>query len=115
MIFIFSPQRRDDSLNISKIGEILTINGVEYDFTQLPDGATLPRDAIDCEWICGDVNRVDGELVIPILLPHGPNPTHEQAFPEPITVIEDGPINLNFVKVIDYTDIEAPDEEVIEP
>jgi hypothetical protein len=94
MKLLFSPQRRDDVLTISKSGDALTVNGVTYDFTPLADGATLPREAIDCEWICGDVSRVNGELVIPILLPHGPNPPHARAFPEPITVTANGPIAL---------------------
>lgn len=94
MLINLSPQRREDILTISKTGDTLTINGVSYDFSQLPNGATLPREAIDCEWICGNVERVNGELIIPILLPHGPNPPNARAFPEPITVTANGPIAL---------------------
>ena len=89
-----SPTRSDRALGITKTGETLTINGVPYDFSQLPEGATLPREAINCQWVCGDVERINGELVIPILLPHGPNASEAARFPEPITVTEDGPIVL---------------------
>lgn len=94
MILKLSPQRRDDALVLSKQGDTLTVNGVGYDFTPLPDGATLPREAVDCEWICGDVERVNGELVIPILLPHGANASESARFPEPLTVTNDGQVVL---------------------
>jgi len=48
-----SPQRRDDTLTITKNGDVLTINGTDYDFTQLPDGGTLPAEAVDCEFVIG--------------------------------------------------------------
>ena len=73
MLINFSPIRSDRALEITKTGETLTINGESFDFSQLADGATLPREAINCQWVCGDVERINGELIIPILLPHGPN------------------------------------------
>lgn len=94
MILVFSPQRRDDTLTLVKSGDALTINGTLYDFTQLTNGSTLPREAIGCEWVCGNVERVDGELVIPILLPHGPDATEAARFPEPMTLTADGKVVL---------------------
>jgi len=94
MIIKFSPQRRNDNLTLSKQGDILTINNIPYDFSPIPDGGTLPREAIDCEFICGDVERINGEIHISLILPHGPNPTRDVAFPEPITVIADGEVVL---------------------
>ena len=94
MKLIFSPQRRDDILTLSKSGDALTVNGTVYDFSPLADGATLPREAIDCEWICGDVSRINGELEIPILLPHGPDASEAARFPEPLTVTIDGEVVL---------------------
>lgn len=94
MLINFSPIRSDRALEITKTGETLTINGESFDFSQLADGATLPREAINCQWVCGDVERINGELIIPILLPHGPNASDAARFPEPITVTEDGPIAL---------------------
>src|SRR5690606_21239084 len=63
-------------------GDILTLNGVPFDFGPLPDGATLPSEAIDSEWIVGPVSRIDGELHLTLRLPHGPNPSQAVAFPE---------------------------------
>ena len=94
MLINLSPQRREDILTISKIGETLTINGVSYDFSQLPNGATLPREAINCEFIVSDVNRVNGEIELTILLPHGANASHEARFPEPINMTNDGQVVL---------------------
>lgn len=89
-----SPQRRDDQLTLEKAGDTLTFNGTEYDFSQLPDGATLPSDACDCEWLASDVERIDGELVLTILLPHGANAPESTRFPEPIVNPADGVVEL---------------------
>jgi hypothetical protein len=88
------PQRRDDLLAVSKAGDVLTINGEAFDFSDLPEGATLPRGAISCSYIGGAVERVDGELIVPLILPHGPNPTPELQAPSDIENVPDGPVEL---------------------
>lgn len=90
----FSPQRRDDTLSLSKSGDVLTINDDVFDLSVVPDGATLPAGAISNEWFVGPVERIDGMLHITLLLPHGPSPEQWQAFPEPMTVTEDGPVDV---------------------
>ena len=90
----FNPQRRDGVLNVEKLGDKLIINGVEYDFTSIPEGATLPADAIDSDLFSGPVERVGGVLKVTLTLPHGPNPSKAVAFPEPINVVADGPVAL---------------------
>ena len=89
-----SPQRRDDTLTVFKQGDILTINGTDYDFTDLPDGGTLPAEAVDCEYVIGSVDRVNGELELTLLLPHGPNAYEAARFPEPIINPADGEVEL---------------------
>ena len=89
-----SPQRRDDTLTVIKQGDTLTINGTAYDFSQLPDGGTLPADAVDCEYIIGSVDRVDGELELTLLLPHGENASEAARFPQPIINPADGKLEL---------------------
>ena len=89
-----SPQRRDDTLTVVKQGEVLTINGTAYDFSQLPDGGTLPAEAVDCEYIIGSVDRVDGKLELTLLLPHGANASEAARFPEPIIDPADGKVEL---------------------
>ena len=89
-----SPQRRDDQLTVLKEGDVLTINGTEYDFTDLPDGGTLPAEAVDCEYVIGSVNRVNGELELKLLLPHGADASKAARFPEPIIDPADGEVEL---------------------
>lgn len=90
----FSPQFRSDALVVSKVGDVLTINGDVIDLSVIPDGATLPASAIDSEWIAETVERIDGVLHLVLLLPHGPSPEPWQAFPDPISITEDGPIDI---------------------
>lgn len=94
MKITLSPQRREDSLTVIKQGDILTINEVVYDFTQLPDGADLPAGAVDCEFITGTVSRVNGELELTLLLPTGADASEAARFPQPIIDPVDGELEL---------------------
>ena len=88
------PIRSDAALVANKRGDSLTINGTVYDFAPLPDGATLPASAINCEFIPGPVERINGVLHIPLLLPHGHDASEAARFPQPITVTSDGTLEL---------------------
>ncbi|MDX0256570.1 hypothetical protein GOC32_16560 [Sinorhizobium meliloti] len=90
----FSPQRRDDLLTVTKAGDVFTVNGVAFDFSTLPDGATVPAGEVPCEWLVGPVERIAGELHLTLILPHGPNPSQAVAFPAPIVDPSDGIIPL---------------------
>ena len=90
----WNPQRRDDSLTVVKQGDVLIVNGTEFDFSAMPEGATLPAEAIDSDLFSGPVERISGEIVLTLTLPHGPNPSHAVAFPQPINVTADGPVEL---------------------
>lgn len=94
MILHFSPQRSDAVLAVSVLGDVLTINGIALDFSPLPDGATLPREAINCEWITGDAERIGGVLHVHVLLPHGPDAPNEVMFPAAMVISADGPVEL---------------------
>jgi len=89
-----SPQRRDDTLTVTKAGDALTINGTDYDFSGVPDGGMLPRDAVDCAWLASDVTREDGELVLTLLLPHGANASQARRFPQPLVDVPDGEVEF---------------------
>lgn len=104
MHITLSPVRLDETLSASLAGDVLTLNGEAFDFGPLPEGATLPAEAIDSEWIVGPVERIDGELHLTLRLPHGPSPSRAVAFPEPVHVTQDGLIALPF----------DPEPEVIE-
>jgi hypothetical protein len=94
MHITLSPQRRDDALVISKSGDALTINGVVYDFSVIPDGASLPASAVDCPFIVDDIERISGVLHLTLIAPHGANPSNAAAFPAPLINPADGVLEL---------------------
>lgn len=106
MNITFSPCRSDAELAMSVSGDVLTINGEAFDFSVVPNGATLPREAIACDLIAGDVERAgSGVLTVPVILPIGPDAPESARFPEPMTDVPDGPIDLTAF---------APEEEADE-
>jgi len=88
------PQRRDDALSLSRSGDILTLNGVDFDFSALTEGAVLPREDVACDWLASDVTRTGGVLHLALILPHGANAPEQSLFPAPIIVAADGPVTL---------------------
>lgn len=94
MLINLSPIRSDRTLEITKTGDALTINSDTFDFSQLPDGATLPREAIGCEFILSDVSRINGEIELTLLFPIRADASHEARFPQPMTINNDGQVVL---------------------
>lgn len=94
MLITFTPMRRDDRLSLHCAGDVLTLNGESYDFSPLPEGAVLPRDAVDCIWLASDVTRTDGKLHLTLILPHGASAPHQTLFPLPLLLEADGPVAL---------------------
>lgn len=93
----FSPQRRDDALTLERTApDHIRINGELFNFGPLADGDEIPASAVPCEWINGPVQRINGEIHLTLILPHDASPSEEVAFPEPITVTENGPIAVPF-------------------
>lgn len=82
------------ALTIEKLSSSLIISGVQFDFSFLADGDTLPRSAIQSDVICSDVSRIDDVIHITVRLPHGPDAPESVRFPQPILVTQDGPITL---------------------
>ncbi|MDM5117190.1 hypothetical protein [Aeromonas hydrophila] len=90
MKILLSPIRSNTALEAIVAGDVITLNGEVADFSSLPEGAVIPRHAIDSMWIAGDVSRVNGEIHLTILLPHGADAPEETRFPaafsDPMTV-----------------------------
>ncbi len=84
----FTPARMNNQYEASVSGDVLTIDGEALDFGPLPDGATLPKDDVDCPWLASDVERIDGEICLTLMLPHGANAPEETRFPEMVTIAE---------------------------
>lgn len=89
----FTPMRRDDRLELSVSGDVLEINGAAFDFSPLPEGAALPRDAVACAWLASDVERTGGEITLTLILPHGANAPQVTLFPAAVGV-DGGPVAL---------------------
>lgn len=94
MRIAFTPMRRDDTLTVLKVGDVLTINGELFDLSGIPEGATLPQKAVACDWLISDIERVGGQLHLALILPHGAKAPPETLFPVPITLETDGPVLL---------------------
>lgn len=94
MKITLKPMRMDTILVAELSGDILILNGEEFDFSPLSEGALLPREAVDCKWLASDVERVGGEISLDLILPHGADAPKETLFPAPITITEDGVIAL---------------------
>lgn len=86
-----SPARMDEQLDATVSGDIITLNGTRINFGPLLNGETLPNESINNKWIAGDVHRIDGEIHLTLVLPHGAAAPHETRFPAaydvPMTVI----------------------------
>ena len=94
MIIKLSPQRRDDELIVSKRSDVLTINGERFDFRGVPEGAVLPASAVDCDFVVGDITRIDGELTLTLLLPCGDDASPAANYPADIVNPPDGKVSL---------------------
>lgn len=89
------PFRVDvDAFEVVKSGTSLSVNGEVYDFSQMSDGDTLPRGAITGDNFPGDVNMEGGVITVTLLMPMPWNYSQEQAFPEPLLNVPDGPVKL---------------------
>lgn len=87
----FSPIRADADLSLSRAGDTLIINALEYDFSGLGAGDRLPRAAVATPAVISDVTRDgDGVLHLTLALPHGPDAPEDVRFPAGV-VLEDGP------------------------
>lgn len=87
-----------DALQISRQGQALTINGQSFDFSVVPNGATLPdaQQATGCAYFFGPMERdTAGVLKLSLWLPCDFKGASESArFPEPIIDPPDGPVSL---------------------
>lgn len=92
-----SPQRRDDTLSLELTApDRVRINGELFNFGPLAEGDLLPEGVIPCRWIVGPVSRVNGEIHLTLVLPHGASPDAHVAFPVPIIDPPLGIVDLPF-------------------
>jgi hypothetical protein len=94
MHITLTPARSDVPRRLHRAGDVLTVDGERFDFSGLPDGATLPRDAVQADWLASDVERVAGVLRLTVILPHGADAPDATRFPAPVIDPPDGDIAL---------------------
>lgn len=94
MIIKLSPRSADEQLSVEKFGSVLRLNGLSFDFSGLPDGATLPGEAVSSPWVDAPVERIDGELVVTLVMPHGVEAGQQSRFPVDIVNPADGRVPL---------------------
>lgn len=94
MKITFVPQLSDAVLELNKSGDVLTVNGDELDFSDLPEGGEYPVGSIDNLYVLGGVVRNNGHIELSIILPFS-NPAWSGASQNHVrTVIADGPVSL---------------------
>lgn len=109
-----SPVRMDVQLLAEVSGDTITLNGVALDFSPLPEGGRLPAAAIINQWVLGDVERVDGEICLTLVLPHGSRAPLETRFPAAYTVpmtVGDGPVPLPPYDATPADNVQLPEPE----
>jgi len=99
MIIKLSPVRSDAEVAVTKAGDTLVINGVALDFSRLEDGSTLDAEAVGSGWVVQAVERVNGNLVVTLMLPHAADALELARFPVDIINPADGPVHLPGLEV----------------
>ena len=94
MFIKLSPQRRDDVLEVTKAGPLLTVNGELLDVSPMGDGDTLPAKAISSEWFVGEVRKLGEDITVNLLLPLPATYTQAQAFPSDLIDVPDGTVSF---------------------
>jgi hypothetical protein len=78
-----SPLFEGDKLTAKINGTTLTVNGTDYELSDLPDGATAEHP------ILGTVSRNGNDYELTLTLTHGFNAPEDVRFPAPIEVTAD--------------------------
>lgn len=94
MIIKLCPEFSDGVLSVNKSGDVLTIDGEQFDFRDLPEGAVLPSSAVDSSFVVGDITRKNGDLIITLRLPHAQDAPEATRYPADIVNPPDG--NVRF-------------------
>ena len=84
-----SPVRSDESQpEVSYAAPLLTVDNVDYDLSELPDGATAQHPVL------GTVERSGDDYELTLKITHGSNAPEATRFPEPLTVTVNGLVEL---------------------
>lgn len=67
MIIKFSPQIRDSITEFVKIGNNLTVDGELLDLDSIPNGSTVPSEAIDVNSVNSIIKDISGNITIELV------------------------------------------------
>lgn len=73
IIIEFNPQRSDSRIEISAVGDAITINGEVFDFSPLQEGGFLPFEAIGSSYFSGPAYRKNQNIYLSLIYPYDPN------------------------------------------
>lgn len=80
------------TLEVSK--DVLTVNGVDLDFSPLKDGDVLPSSAVPHDRVVGDITRIGDDIQLTIQLPyHTQDAPVSVTFPDPV-IAGDGKVSI---------------------
>lgn len=97
MNITFSPQLRDDITlaSLSKVGDVLTVNGTMYDFSVIANGQTASEDAFTGDLVVYASRDFSGVLSVTLRLPYtDPEASASVTFPDTINDAADGVIGV---------------------
>lgn len=95
MLIRLSPVFEGEYITVSVAGDVVTINDVDYDFTPLEVGGSIPASAVDPARFVGTIDRDSaGQLAMTLIYGHAIDAPHDSRFPLPITTSGDGPVDL---------------------
>jgi hypothetical protein len=94
MKIIWSPQRSDEVLAVSKAGEKLFINGDVFDFSSVVEGDFDEAWIPPSKFISSQPRRIAGDLQIVLVLPYREDAKDTARFPDPIVNPPDGELTL---------------------
>lgn len=95
MIIVLLPQYNAPPLTLSRQGDVLTVNGDMLDFSDLPEGAFYPPEAITNRHIPLGARREGGRIHVSVVLPYDdPAAPRSVTHPAPLDLTADGPVAL---------------------
>lgn len=97
MKIVFWPAIIEEPLVASVSGDVLTINGKQFDFSPIGEGMQLPGGAANSFWIVNEaITRIDGVITVTVKLPvHWDSPESVRSPEVPMrVVVTEGPVEL---------------------
>lgn len=95
MLIKLWPCASDERIEVSVSGEVVTVNGADFDLSPLEVGASISSAAFGVTYFLGYITRdAAGELSFTLQFPQDAEASEDARFPLPISVTEDGPVML---------------------